>query len=522
MDPKKSQDRDGKRRGKHAGVADCRRTGASGYAKHGGPRTTFHPYPLDRPRAQLPLTTNTRSASQILEGRVYQRASNRFYGPPKPEFMGTGLMSDSHYSRTLLPIVHHQVPVNSHYMPPHFPFPSAGLPHHHPTAPLLHNHISTGQPQYFVDPYTITYPPIATSIAQPGNFSSHIPQATAANKTSNKLSGSKDKRDPSTIELPMATRSTRCSPVIARTPVKNPSCDDEQYYPSDVSERDGDDGEAVNVYIKGLPVDMTDKRLSDIVAPYGDVISSKAIIDRPHGICKGYGFAKYTTKEAAKACMRGLEQTHNFEATIARDSFYAKLKEAGDPGSTKLYVSNIPTNWSEGQILDIFNGYKYGGRHLLFEKCSGAFRGVAFIDFIERRVCDEIIEKLNGFNFGQPNHHLTLSVRYADTKKQREIKRELEAFIRGYPKNHAPTQYTQSQRPSLDGHHGGHHADKKPSRRNTSAPSGYAPYYTPSRPSCSKNQKHGTQSALTKPNWRSTKIPINSPPTPPQSETGEF
>ncbi|KAK6356253.1 hypothetical protein TWF718_000625 [Orbilia javanica] len=222
---------------------------------------------------------------------------------------------------------------------------------------------------------------------------------------------------------------TRKSPVIASTP-RVPLDEDEQEDPmSPVSVDFGDDG--ANVYIKGLPEDTTDKKLLEMVSPFGEIISSKAILDRPSGSCKGYGFAKFASIISAKACIEHLK-TQSYEATIAKDSFYSKLKGLADLQSTNLYVSNLPTNWNEAKIIALFPGYKISKCRLLVGQRSQS-RGVAFVTFEDREVCDEVIDKFTGIQLEEKGHHLPLQVRYADTLAQKRLKKEHQA-VGQFPK----------------------------------------------------------------------------------------
>ena len=44
--------------------------------------------------------------------------------------------------------------------------------------------------------------------------------------------------------------------------------------------------------------------------------------------------------------------------------------------------------------------------------------------FPNRTICDELINKFNGLNLNEKNHHLLLQVRYADTVAQKRLKKE--------------------------------------------------------------------------------------------------
>jgi RNA recognition motif-containing protein len=45
-----------------------------------------------------------------------------------------------------------------------------------------------------------------------------------------------------------------------------------------------------NVFVKYLPAELDDAGLKDLFAPYGDIISSKVMVDHQTGSSLGYGY----------------------------------------------------------------------------------------------------------------------------------------------------------------------------------------------------------------------------------------
>lgn len=142
-----------------------------------------------------------------------------------------------------------------------------------------------------------------------------------------------------------------------------------------------------NVYIRGLHPDTTDEMLETWGRRFGDIRSSKSIIDHGTGLCKGYvdyhhfllplkltphsfGFVKYHNYEDAENCIRGFHYL-GYEVSFARvseaastmvtvtdglwqESFYSKLKTFADDDNTNLYVSNLPKTMNEHVRLSIY------------------------------------------------------------------------------------------------------------------------------------------------------------------------
>jgi RNA recognition motif-containing protein len=66
---------------------------------------------------------------------------------------------------------------------------------------------------------------------------------------------------------------------------------------------------AKRLFVGGLPYSVTDQELSDMFAPYGQVVSAKVITDKFTGRSKGFGFVEYTDDESADKAIKGLHDT---------------------------------------------------------------------------------------------------------------------------------------------------------------------------------------------------------------------
>jgi hypothetical protein len=72
-----------------------------------------------------------------------------------------------------------------------------------------------------------------------------------------------------------------------------------------------------NVYIRGLLPETTDEMLHAWGGRFGDIASSKSIIDHKNGLCKGFGFIKYHNFDDAESCIRGFHFL-GYEVSFAR------------------------------------------------------------------------------------------------------------------------------------------------------------------------------------------------------------
>ncbi|KAF5569246.1 sporulation-specific 5 [Fusarium phyllophilum] len=169
-----------------------------------------------------------------------------------------------------------------------------------------------------------------------------------------------------------------------------------------------------NVYIRGLYPTTDDHTLYQFTSRFGEVETSKAIIDTGTGACKGFGFAKFFDVAHSEMCIRG------FHRLGYEESFNSRLKAEGDDDSTNLYISNLPKSLTEVELGAIFRDYTILSSKILRDS-MGNSRGVGFARFENRDICDDVIERFHGSSVGDEG--LLMNIRYADTPAQKELKR---------------------------------------------------------------------------------------------------
>ncbi|CAJ0834836.1 12661_t:CDS:2 [Entrophospora sp. SA101] len=173
-----------------------------------------------------------------------------------------------------------------------------------------------------------------------------------------------------------------------------------------------------NIYIRGLPPTTTDDSLHTTCSVYGNITSSKAIIDQKQGDCKGYGFVMYETEDQAKHAIEQLTRL-GLQVSFAKESFSTRLKNLQDLASTNIYLSNLPLDMKEQQLEEIFSPYKVVSNRILRDQ-NGTSRGVGFARMEDRDSALEIIKKFNGYQL--PGASLPLQVRFADSLAQKKLK----------------------------------------------------------------------------------------------------
>ncbi|MBS1751785.1 MAG: RNA-binding protein [Bacteroidetes bacterium] len=62
----------------------------------------------------------------------------------------------------------------------------------------------------------------------------------------------------------------------------------------------------MNLYVSNLSFHVTDESLKDLFSPFGEVSSSKIIIDRQSGRSRGFGFVEMPDDNSAEKAIQGL------------------------------------------------------------------------------------------------------------------------------------------------------------------------------------------------------------------------
>lgn len=100
-----------------------------------------------------------------------------------------------------------------------------------------------------------------------------------------------------------------------------------------------------NLYIRGLPPATTDEDLNNLCSRYGNIISTKAILDKNTNKCKGYGFVDFESPAVAQKAVTALK-SKGIQAQMAK-------QQEQDP--TNLYFLYLPRDFDEanGKYTDL-------------------------------------------------------------------------------------------------------------------------------------------------------------------------
>jgi len=183
-----------------------------------------------------------------------------------------------------------------------------------------------------------------------------------------------------------------------------------------------------NIYIRGLPINTTDESLYNLCIRWGKIISSKAIVDMRTNECKGFGFVMYETEDEAKTALSELDNL-GYHVSFAKslthasqESYSSKLKGLEDTTSMNIYISNLPLDYDDGKLLELFGDFKVLS-HRILKNADGTSRGVGFARFGSREVAQHVIDIFNNVTLKGAKY--PLQVRFADSIAQKKLKNQV-------------------------------------------------------------------------------------------------
>jgi RNA recognition motif-containing protein len=177
---------------------------------------------------------------------------------------------------------------------------------------------------------------------------------------------------------------------------------------------------STNLYIRGLPESCTDEDLTKMCLKYGNIASTKSILDKKTLLCKGYGFVDFEDPQDAQRALEGLTD----DGVSVQ---FARLQEQ-DP--TNLYLSNLPKSFNEKNLEQLLSPFGGVISTRILREPNGYSRGVGFVRLDNQENCETAISTLNGSTL--PGAPEPLNIKFADSGN----------YKRKSPGHYAPTSFT--------------------------------------------------------------------------------
>ena len=124
-----------------------------------------------------------------------------------------------------------------------------------------------------------------------------------------------------------------------------------------------------NIYVKNIPLDVTDDDFRSLFEKYGDVTSASIARDADTGKSRGFGFVNYIKHDHASAAVEELnekdfkgqvlyvgraQKKHEREEELRKQHEAARVEKASKYQGVNLYVKNIDDDIDDEELREIF------------------------------------------------------------------------------------------------------------------------------------------------------------------------
>ncbi|KAJ4955278.1 hypothetical protein NE237_012061 [Protea cynaroides] len=189
------------------------------------------------------------------------------------------------------------------------------------------------------------------------------------------------------------------------------------------------------VFIGGLPREVTEDDLRDLCEPIGNISEIRLMKDKDTGESKGYAFITFKSKDLAQ---KAIEELHDRE--FKGRTLRCSLSQA----KHRLFIGNIPKSWTEAELRKIIeeNGPGVENIELLKDPQNPSRnRGFAFIEYYNNACADYARQKMSNVNLKLDGNTPTVS--WADPKSAPDSSAAAQVkalYVKNLPDNTTPEQ----------------------------------------------------------------------------------
>lgn len=173
-----------------------------------------------------------------------------------------------------------------------------------------------------------------------------------------------------------------------------------------------------NVFVKYLPPELTDAGLHDLFSRYGEIVSSKVMVDHQTGASLGYGFVRFVDPHEAQVAITNMTGQRISNKTLLC-KFSNSSPNSGTPEpSNNLYIKPLLPATTEDDLRAMFE--KFGPIttcKVMVDKQTGQSRQIGFVRFEHLKDATAAMQKMNAHKLDE--EATPLVVKYAETENQR-------------------------------------------------------------------------------------------------------
>eukprot|EP00465_Bigelowiella_longifila_P007835 CAMPEP_0185271698 /NCGR_PEP_ID=MMETSP1359-20130426/45433_1 /TAXON_ID=552665 /ORGANISM="Bigelowiella longifila, Strain CCMP242" /LENGTH=194 /DNA_ID=CAMNT_0027863735 /DNA_START=1 /DNA_END=585 /DNA_ORIENTATION=+ len=168
-----------------------------------------------------------------------------------------------------------------------------------------------------------------------------------------------------------------------------------------------------NVYISGLPENVTDKHIEHLFMMYGSIVSTKILQNPQTGAPLGTALVRMQNTHQAASAIQNLNGFQLMGGNVL-SCRYANEKPRGLPSSTNLYVSGLSHNITDSALRELFAPYgSVTSQRIITNRATGMPLGTALVRMETNEQANACINNINGAQMSGGKY---LSVRFATEK----------------------------------------------------------------------------------------------------------
>lgn len=190
-----------------------------------------------------------------------------------------------------------------------------------------------------------------------------------------------------------------------------------------------------NLFVKGLPASTKSKDLNAFFNKFGNIVSCKAVYGI-NGVCKGYGYLQYETKEGAEKAIAQANGKEFNGSKIEVMHFHPRSARGVEVGKyNNLYVKCFPKSYTVEDLKKLFT--PFGEIISVFVKEGKGFGFVCFKTAEEAKTAET---KLNNSKLEGQSLYVCRALRKEDRKRQLKEERMLlykdcNLYVRDFPED---------------------------------------------------------------------------------------
>ncbi|KYQ89695.1 RNA recognition motif-containing protein RRM [Tieghemostelium lacteum] len=175
-----------------------------------------------------------------------------------------------------------------------------------------------------------------------------------------------------------------------------------------------------NIFVKYLPNEFNDSDLYQLFSRFGNVLSSKVMID-PKGNSYGYGFVRFSNPEECANAIQVMDgyQYKNKKLLCRLSNIYSNLNIKNP--SNNLFIKPLPIDVTDDKLRKIFSPFGEIAECKVMVDQNGQSKLAGFVRYSNEADATKAIQTMNGIKIGDTS---PLVVKYADTEQQKSIRKQ--------------------------------------------------------------------------------------------------